>query len=170
MAGSRCCSRNHDSPQYPEESRHHKREILARKRSEQLQFYAYFWKKYDRILESLPISIFDENFRLEDANDPDALMVSLRSYFDLCTQEFFMHQQGLIEEVIWENWSRGLLACMELEVFKQAYSRLKVKEVTSRISPLAYGKKKTSKSILLDQIGIDGVRLPPCGVPGPLSK
>ena len=108
------------------ESRHHKREILARKRSEQLQFYAYFWKKYDRILESLPISIFDEDFRLEDAKDPDTLMVSLRSYFDLCTQEFFMHQQGLIEEVIWENWSRGLLACMELEVFKQAYSRLKV--------------------------------------------
>ena len=32
------------------------------------------------------------------AHDREALMVTLRSYFDLCAQEYFMYTEGVIEE------------------------------------------------------------------------
>ena len=53
-------------------------------------------------------------------------MVTLRSYFDLCAQEYFMYTEGVIEESIWANWRRGLISCMSLPIFREAYTQLKV--------------------------------------------
>ena len=109
-----------------QETRRNKKEIAVRRRSEQLQFYAYFWQKWDRVLESLPYGVFEMGFEPESDEDKKALMVTLRSYFDLCAQEFFMHEQGVIEEAIWQNWARGLTGCMRLPIFKEAYTELNV--------------------------------------------
>ncbi len=46
-----------------QEARKNKRDIQMRVRSERLQFYAFFWKKWDRILEALPHGIFEPDFR-----------------------------------------------------------------------------------------------------------
>lgn len=108
------------------EARKNKRDIRMRVRSEQLQFYAFFWQKWDRILEALPNGIFEPDFDLSKREDADAIMVTLRSYFDLCAQEYFMYEEGVIEESIWANWRRGLLSCMTLPVFRDAYGNLKV--------------------------------------------
>lgn len=108
------------------EARKNKRDIQMRVRAERLQFYAFFWKKWDRILEALPNGIFEPDFDLSKREDADAIMVTLRSYFDLCAQEFFMYEEGVIEESIWANWRRGLLSCMTLPVFRDAYGNLKV--------------------------------------------
>ena len=37
----------------------------------------------------------------------EALMVTLRSYFDLCAQEYFMYTEGVIEESIWVQLEAG---------------------------------------------------------------
>lgn len=107
------------------ESRKNKRDIQMRVRSERLQFYAFFWKKWDRILEALPHGIFEPDFDAS-AHNMEALMVTLRSYFDLCAQEYFMYTEGVIEESIWVNWRRGLISCMSLPIFRKAYTQLKV--------------------------------------------
>ncbi len=89
-----------------QEARKNKRDIQMRVRSERLQFYAFFWKKWDRILEALPHGIFEPDFDAS-THDREALIVTLRSYFDLCAQEYFMYTEGVIEESIWANWKRG---------------------------------------------------------------
>lgn len=109
-----------------QEARKNKKDIQMRVRAERLQFYAFFWKKWDRILESLPHGIFEPDFDVSAREDGDAIMVTLRSYFDLCAQEFFMSQEGVIEDSIWTNWKRGLISCMSLPVFREAYANLKV--------------------------------------------
>lgn len=108
-----------------QEARKNKRDIQMRVRSERLQFYAFFWKKWDRILEALPHGIFEPDFDAS-AQDRETLMVTLRSYFDLCAQEYFMYTEGVIEESIWANWRRGLISCMSLPIFQEAYAQLKV--------------------------------------------
>lgn len=108
-----------------QEARKNKRDIQMRVRSERLQFYAFFWKKWDRILEALPHGIFEPDFDAS-THDREALIVTLRSYFDLCAQEYFMYTEGVIEESIWANWKRGLISCMSLPIFRETYAQLKV--------------------------------------------
>ena len=60
----------------------------------------------------------------DEAEDKEALMVNMRSYFNLCAQEYFMYRQGVIEEEIWHNWEVGLIHCMKLPAFREAYFKL----------------------------------------------
>jgi hypothetical protein len=73
-----------------------KADMRQRQRSERLQFYAYFWNRFDRIFDAFPLEMFEPDFTLEQAKDPEALLVNMRSYFNLCAQEFFMHRKGVI--------------------------------------------------------------------------
>ena len=99
-------------------------DMRQRQRSERLQFYAYFWNRFDRLLDAFPLRVFEPDFTLDEAEDEEALMVNMRSYFNLCAQEYFMYRQGVIEEEIWHNWEVGLIHCMSLPAFREAYFKL----------------------------------------------
>ena len=99
-------------------------DMRQRQRSERLQFYAYFWNRFDRLLDAFPLRVFEPDFTLDEAEDKEALMVNMRSYFNLCAQEYFMYRQGVIEEEIWHNWEVGLIHCMNLPAFREAYFKL----------------------------------------------
>ena len=99
-------------------------DMRQRQRSERLQFYAYFWNRFDRLLDAFPLRVFEQDFTLDEAEDEETLMVNMRSYFNLCAQEYFMYRQGVIEEEIWHNWEVGLIHCMSLPAFREAYFKL----------------------------------------------
>ena len=104
--------------------RRNRADMRQRQRSERLQFYAYFWNRFDRLLDEFPLRVFEPDFTLDEAEDRETLMVNMRSYFNLCAQEYFMYRQGVIEEEIWHNWEVGLIHCMNLPAFREAYFKL----------------------------------------------
>jgi len=68
--------------------------------------------------------MFEPDFTLEQVRDSEALLVNVRSYFNLCAQEFFMHRKGVIEPAIWDNWEEGFVQCMHLPVSGRCASKL----------------------------------------------
>ena len=53
-------------------------------------------------------------------------MVGAPACGDVMRLQIKVNEEGVIEESIWANWRRGLLSCMTLPVFRDAYGNLKV--------------------------------------------
>ena len=104
-----------------------RREAKFQRRSERYTLYIYFWEKFDKISSELPLDVFKADFQCKSEEEHQRLLVSLRGYFDLCAQEFFMHTQDALDEEVWELWAGGMLHCMRLPVFQEAYDKLEVK-------------------------------------------
>ena len=72
------------------------REIL------QLTFFAEYTKRYQEILLHLPENLTD------DIVLTDAEKKYLRAYFDLCSEEYFLHENKHIDEKAWKTWKDGM--------------------------------------------------------------
>lgn len=66
-------------------------DMRQRQRSERLQFYAYFWNRFDRLLDEFPLLVFEPDFTLDEAEDKETLMVTMRSNFNLCANLSAFH-------------------------------------------------------------------------------
>jgi hypothetical protein len=68
----------------------------------QLSFFSEYTKRYQKIVLNLPenqddIEIFtDEHKRW------------LRVYFDLCSEEYFLKEEGYINIKVWNEWEEGM--------------------------------------------------------------
>jgi len=134
-------------------------DMRQRQRSERLQFYAYFWNRFDRLLDDFPLRVFEPDFTLDEAEDKEALMVNMRSYFNLCAQEYFMYRQGVIEEEIWHNWEVGLIHCMKLPAFREAYFKLNAMSAYQEFHDwLSTKVDMDSPSVEADGVPVESIR------------
>ena len=83
-------------------SRREHREALS------LNFYTYFWNRFDKILENLPSDFFDENFDFSSVQNQEQLKRTIRSYFQMCSQEYYLYKKGKISHEIWTEWENGM--------------------------------------------------------------
>ena len=59
---------------------------------------------------NLPLNLHAADFDFDKLHKEvkDKTMRYMRSYFDLCSEEYDLWQAGYIEERIWNNWKEGI--------------------------------------------------------------
>jgi hypothetical protein len=87
-----------------------------------VQIYSDYTKRYQEIIVRLPEDINEMDFDLASRPDYDAVMRGLRTYFDLCFEEWDLHERKLISKGIWGIWSGGIGTALSKPAFIQAWS------------------------------------------------
>lgn len=67
------------------------------------QVFTNYTKRYDQIMEQLP-----DNFRVNSETGIDNISEEDRKnmvrYLNLCSEEYFLKENGYLDEEIWETW------------------------------------------------------------------
>lgn len=83
----------------------------------QFQFFAEYTKRYQDLMLSMPkldtSSIGNKDF--------DTYM---RLYFDLCSEEYYLHSQGVIDDFVWGLWTEGIKTAMNKKKYQTAWISL----------------------------------------------
>lgn len=57
--------------------------------------------------------------------DRECLIGAMREYFNLCSEELFLHHQGWIDDAAWEIWEQGMKDRKKEPYFVYSWERLR---------------------------------------------
>lgn len=80
------------------------------KKQAQETFFSEYTRRYQEIILHMPT----------DNNHPEWLKY-VQLYFDLCSEEFHLHQMGLIDDTVWSLWVDGMRDTMKPISYKLAW-------------------------------------------------
>lgn len=98
-------------------------------RNMDLQLYADYTKRYQKLILRLPTGVVDGSTGLtraiSDAGPAgDEILRYLRVYFDLCYEEWFLfHRRKGIDQETWDDWREGIAATMRSGAFCEAWQK-----------------------------------------------
>lgn len=89
-----------------------------------LQNFIEFTKRYQEIILNFPENINNPDFSLESmsAQEKSKTLRYMRAYFDLCFEEFTLHNKGFIDSSFWEIWRSGMEFAFSKTAFKQGWN------------------------------------------------
>lgn len=89
-------------------------------------FFSEYTKRYQEIIWHLPENIYDDSFSYEDLDEEkrDTIMRCMRVYFDLCSEELFLHQNKYIDEKVWKEWEDGMDSIFKRPAFRGAWNKI----------------------------------------------
>lgn len=88
-------------------------------------YFADYTKRYQEIILHFPENINADDFDLNKEAGRDQIMRYLRVYFDLCSEEFFLHRNGYIDDKVWMEWEAGMVFAFSKPAFAQAWVEIK---------------------------------------------
>ena len=100
-------------------------QIRGLRRQLLIQTFADYTKRYQEIILNFPENINEPNFDMSSQKDVDKTMRYMRAYFDLCWEEFYLHENKLIDEKVWSTWKDGMHFAFSKEAFRQAWVKIK---------------------------------------------
>ncbi|MFK5948941.1 MAG: hypothetical protein QM500_09270 [Methylococcales bacterium] len=75
----------------------------------QLTVFSDYTKRYQEIMLNFPESINEIDFNFDNLGEnKDRTLRYMRAYFDLCSEEYFLHSQGKIGDNTWKEWKSGI--------------------------------------------------------------
>jgi hypothetical protein len=85
-------------------------ETRNKNKTQKLNLFAEYTKRYQKIMLHFPESLHHPNFDYDklNAEQKDEILRYMRAYFDLCSEEYDLHQQKVIDKKVWENWKEGM--------------------------------------------------------------
>jgi hypothetical protein len=99
-----------------------------RKLAEQarLTVFTAYTQRYSNIMAEIPESAFDPINSILSAKDltpeiRNKYLSSMRLFFNLCSEEFYLHQQKLLDEKVWVLWRKGLEYHMRFPSYQDAW-------------------------------------------------
>lgn len=88
------------------------------KRQYQFQFFAEYTKRYQDLILQMPDNLNTTSIHCKDVN------TYMRLYFDLCSEEFYLHSKGVIDDKVWWLWTEGIRTSMNNTKYKTAWKLL----------------------------------------------
>jgi hypothetical protein len=93
-----------------------------------LQTFAEYTRRYGEIVRELPSEarrpgarfVFDELAPKEQ----DRLLNIARAYLNLCSEEYFLHDRGRIDDETWEIWREGIVDVLRAPWIQTSWAML----------------------------------------------
>ena len=89
-----------------------------------LQNFVEYTKRYQQILLNLPESIHKAEFSVENFNNENTMRY-MRAYFDLCFEEYILHEKQFIDDDLWLLWEKGMRDTLAKSAFQKAWNKIK---------------------------------------------
>ncbi len=95
-------------------------------RQARLQTFTAYTERYERIMLNLPVNIESDQFDFDqlDSAARDDTMRWLRAYYDLCSEEHYLHERRLIDSKVWALWESGMRDSMRRAAYRFAWTEL----------------------------------------------
>ena len=90
-----------------------------------LQNFGEYTRRYQHIVLNFPEDINSQTFLLKGRPDYDNVMRYMRAYYDLCFEEWYMHDKELIEDDFWSVWIDGIKTAVSKPSFQQGWQVMK---------------------------------------------
>ncbi len=93
-----------------------------------LNFFADYTKRYQEIILNLPEQINETDCKIAELDEASRTKTLryMRAYFDLCSEEYFLHQHGNLDDKTWSEWKKGIEFAFSTASFKEAWATLKM--------------------------------------------
>ena len=94
----------------------------------QLSVFTDYTKRYQEIMLNFPESINEDGFDFDSLDKNNEKIIKektlryMRAYFDLCSEEYFLHSQGKIGENTWREWKSGIEYAFSKSAFIKGWS------------------------------------------------
>ncbi len=88
-----------------------------------LTSFSAYTQRYENIILRFPEEIHSQNFELDTLPKEERanILKYMRAYFDLCSEEYYLGMNDLIDSYIWEQWKGGIRMNMTKPAFNQAW-------------------------------------------------
>ena len=88
-------------------------------------FSRYTHRNQEIVLE-FPSNITDADFSYDrlETEEREHIMRYMKAYFNLCSEEFYLYQRGLLEEYVWNEWKNGMAYAFNRPAFKIAFHKI----------------------------------------------
>lgn len=96
-----------------------KADEIAMKQSRN-DFFAEYTRRYQDIILHMPDEVFEGTAKVDGAT-----LKYMQLYYDLCSEEFHLHENGLVPDDVWDNWKEGMEITTHIELYKKSWDRLK---------------------------------------------
>src|SRR5262245_39010385 len=73
-----------------------------------LQQFSEYTRRYQQIVINFPGDIYDSTFVLTGRGDYKQTMMSMRAYFDLCFEEWYLSNRRLVDKNTWRIWRHAM--------------------------------------------------------------
>ena len=95
-------------------------------RTLKLTHYSEYTRRYQEILINLPSDIGSRHFKFSTLtkNDSEIVRRNLRAYFDLCYEEWDLHDRQVIDDASWQVWKEGMERTIRKPAFSEAWKVL----------------------------------------------
>jgi hypothetical protein len=104
-----------------------KRQVVILNRLLVMQHFSDYTARYQGIVLRFPEDVNEPTFKLgPERGDYRETMRAMRAYFDLCFEEWTLHQRGLIDDWIWKIWGDGMKSAFAKAAFRQAWKMIRV--------------------------------------------
>ncbi len=93
-----------------------------------LQNFIEYTKRYQEIILHFPENINESNFTFESLQTDEVrnkTMRYMRAYFDLCFEEYTLHQKKFIDNDLWSIWEGGMEKAFSKPAFLEAWDAVK---------------------------------------------
>ena len=92
-----------------------------------IQIVIEYTRRYADILKNFPLKAFQNETGLDDLNpkDREIFLKNLRTYIDLCSEEYLLYKKKFIDKELWKDWEKGLKSNFELRCFREGWKELK---------------------------------------------
>lgn len=110
------------------QSRTTKNQIELQTKQLKLQNYMEYTKRYQEIILNFPESVNEKSFKLDNFSREiqDKTMRYMRVYFDLCFEEYDLHNKKMIDDDMWATWEGGMKFAFSKPAFIQAWDIIKL--------------------------------------------
>ena len=102
-------------------------EAAENRKLHKLTIFSEYTKRYNDIMYKMPEEFFASEARLTIETHQYA-----RLYFNLCSEEFYLNEHGLIDEEIWSNWDDGITTRMKSSVMQAEWNTFREEEYDSK--------------------------------------
>jgi hypothetical protein len=89
-----------------------------------LNFFTDYTKRYQEIILNFPENINEDSFEYDELSKEvkNKTLRYMRTYFDLCSEEFDLWKEGHIEDKTWqEKWKPGIEFALSKKAFRDAW-------------------------------------------------
>jgi hypothetical protein len=103
------------------------RQLIIQNQQIKLSFFAEYTKRYQNILSHFPENIKSADFSYAKLDGPTRAetMRYMRLYFDLCSEEYFLHRNGNLDKEVWKEWEARMTFLFLKPAYREAWNLIK---------------------------------------------
>jgi hypothetical protein len=88
-----------------------------------------YTKRYARIMQNMPFEAREPggHYRLasQSKDERHRILTVFREYLNMCSEEWWLHNQSRIDKATWEIWKRGMQDTASFPFFRDAWEELR---------------------------------------------